>query len=221
MTPWLLVLGLGLWVAVLHPSVRLGERLRAERAVWRLFPVPEQGEDPAEEAVPVDGDPARFAERYRIEADLDGDGREDRLLSEPIGQFGKSGGRWTVFLWRDGGYREIGELAAHPGAVALEPDPERILVRAEDRSHARVWVYLRGGAGQGILGYHRIGETAVGDLEGVEIGTGEDRLGGSLYEAAFRSSPIPFRRERSVTAADGVVSWVPDEAGSAGPGTSR
>jgi len=214
--PWLLSLGLGAWVALLNPDLRLADRLRGELVARNLLPAP-VGVDEAALPVKAEHDPSQFLERYRIEADLDGDGWDDRLLSAPIGQFGNSGGQWTVLLHRDGGYREVGEISAHPLAISLEPDPDRILVRAEDRFHARIWIYLRGGASQGVLGYHRVGEAGVADLVGIDLDMGEGRVGLPVYEAVFRASPIPFRRERSVTTPDGTVTWIPDDAGATDP----
>lgn len=150
-----------------------------------------------------------YGERWRVLADLDGDGVKDMILSTETGIFGNSGGHWTVYLNRDKDWQAVGNIHAHPRAISIEPDQNLTLKDSKSRSHARIWVYSRAGGGAGSLGYYRIGEKSVEDLQSVEIFPGDSgtNIGRRLYKAAFEESSIPMQLEFSETDETGKVRW--------------
>jgi len=152
---------------------------------------------------------SKYAERYRILVDLDGDGVEDMLLSGSPDEFGTAGGPWAVHLSRNGDYQRIGEVLAHPLAIAFEPDQARFQTDPKTHRFARIWVYLKSSGSAGSFGYCRVGKDSVDEIAAIELhpGDGGTDLGRAVYEAAFKKSPIPFKIQRSATAADGAVTW--------------
>ena len=165
--------------------------------------------DPSATPIRHAKDDGKYDERWRITADLDGDGSEDMLLSEGISHFGKLGGAWGVYLRQDGDFRRVGELTAHPLAVSIEPDRDRHQREEKDRYHARVWVYLRDSGSSGGLGYYRVGPHGVSEVLGLTIypGDGGTDLGRAVYDAVMKHS-IPFHLERSETdKRTGKVTW--------------
>jgi len=158
-------------------------------------------EDPTEEA--------KYAERYRVLVDLDGDGVEDMLLSGSPDEFGTMGGSWTVYLNRESDFVEVGEIWAHPMAIAFEPDQARIHNDPKIHRFARIWVYLKSSGSSGGLGYYRVGRESVDKMGGIEIypGDGGTALGNAIYEATFKNSVIPFTMQHSKTDEDGKVTW--------------
>jgi len=176
-------------------------------ALWSISRL--SGEDPSSLAAADASTGTGYAERWRVVVDLDGDGKDDLLLSEPAELFGTMGGEWEVYLFRDGDYRKVGALTAHPRALSFERDHDRTQRDAKDRYYARVWVYLRGGGSEGGLGYYRVGEQAVAGERGVTIypGDGGTDLGRAVYDAVMGHSEIPFRLEYSATDARGRVVW--------------
>lgn len=160
--------------------------------------------DPSTQPVPDETGRQKFRERTRILVDLDGDGSEDVLLSNPASA-GNSGVDWSVYLRRKGDFRRIGNLWAHPKAISFE--------RVPGESHkgilARVWVYVRSGAGEGSFGYCLVKEDSVEELQAIGIypGAGKDSIGEKLYAATFGQSPVLFQVEQSRTTETGEVSW--------------
>jgi hypothetical protein len=169
-------------------------------------------DDPSLKAQPDPTGKAKYAERQRILTDLDADGDDDMLLSGSPDEFGNMGGPWTVYLSRKGEYVRIGEVWAHPMAIAIEPDQAKIYNDLTMRRFARIWVYLRAGGSAGTFGYYRVGEESVDDIKSIEIypGDGGTDTGRAIYDAAFKQSVIPFTVQRSTTAENGTVTW-PDK----------
>jgi hypothetical protein len=165
--------------------------------------------DPSSKPHPDPTGKAKYAERYRIIVDLDGDGAADMLVSGGPDEFGTMGGPWTVYLNRDGDYKAKGEVWAHPLAIAFEPDQARISSDPGTHRFARVWVYLKASGSAGSFGYYRVGKDSVDKMTSIEIypGDGGTDLGRAVYEATFKQSPIPFKIQRSTTAEDGTVTW--------------
>ena len=190
-------------------------------AIWSLLvasflavAAPAHAQDPS--TIPgVDGvgdkEPGAFAERFRITADLDGDGRDDLILSEDIRTFGTGGGTWTVYLSRPAGFDEVGTITAHPGAVSIEPDHDAIQRQEKDRIYVRIWTYWKSSGREGSLYYYRVGPSGVFDGGRLTIypGDGGSELGRGVYEAVFKHSEIPLRVEKSSTDAKGTVTWRP------------
>ena len=169
--------------------------------------------DPSLKAQPDPTGNAKYAERYRIIVDLDGDGANDMLLSGSPDEFGTMGGPWGVHLNRDGDYKRIGEVWAHPMAISFEPDQARFHNDPKTHRFARVWVYLKASGSAGSFGYFRVGKDSVDEMASIEIypGDGGTDIGRAVYEAAFKKSPIPFKIQRSTTAEDGTVTWNEDK----------
>jgi hypothetical protein len=165
--------------------------------------------DPSLEPHPDPTGQKKYVERFRILTDLDGDGIADLLLSGGPEAFGNMGGPWAVHLNRKGNYVEIGEVTAHPLAIAIEPDQARHRKDLKLRRHARIWVYLKASGSAGSYGYYRVGEDSVDEMQAIEIhpGDGGTTLGNAIYDATFKHSPIPLTVQRSKTSEDGKVTW--------------
>ena len=118
-------------------------------------------------------------EYLEINADLNGDGITDRLVSEPIRAFGNSGGNWEVFLGNKKGLVSVGHIFAHPLALRMEQNGDSV----------KIWVYLRGGAASGAFGFYVLKEGRISDLKTIEIspGDGGTDLGRALYATVFPS----------------------------------
>lgn len=158
---------------------------------------------------PTDGAVKKYTERLRILTDLDGDGVEDMLLSGGSESSGTMGRDWTVYLNRNGDFSAIGEVWAHPMAIAIEPDQDLIQTDPKVQRFARIWVYLKSSGRNGTFGYYRIGNKSVDEIKAIEIypGDGGTELGDAIYKATFKKSPIPFKIQLSTTSDDGKVTW--------------
>lgn len=119
------------------------------------------------------------------------------------------GRAWTVYLNRNGGFSAVGDISAHPMAIGIEPDQNRIQSDVKIRRFARNWVYLKLSGRNGSFGYYRIGDESVDEIKAIEIYPGDSGtdLGRSIYEATFEKSPIPFKVQQSTTGEDGKVTW--------------
>jgi hypothetical protein len=148
----------------------------------------------------------KYAERWRILVDLDQDGKDDMLLGNPQ-TAGNSGMAWDVYLHRNNDFRRIGDLWAHPKAISFEKVPGE----SHEGVLARVWVYVRGGAGTGRFGYHRLKEDAVEKLAAIGIYPDQGGIGESIYKTTFEKSPISCKKEYSKTAEDGTVTWIAEK----------
>ena len=117
-------------------------------------------------------------EFLEINADIDGDGILDRLISEPIRDFGAAGGRWQVLLGKkEGGFVSVGSIFAHPLALRVEKLFDSL----------RLWVYLKDSGSSGGLGFYVLKEGRISDLKMIDIspGDGGTDLGRSLYSTVF------------------------------------
>lgn len=61
-----------------------------------------------------------YDERYRCFVDLNQDGHEDLIISEPTMQRGSGGLSYGVYLWTNGNYRAIGSIGTHPAFLYVE-----------------------------------------------------------------------------------------------------
>lgn len=123
-------------------------------------------------------------------------------LSEPIGDFGRMGGVFEIYLALGGNeWRLVGIVIAHPKAISLET--------SRKGGHTRLWTYLRGGGNFGGLGFFEISRTQVAEFQGIEItpGDGGTSTGNAMYQAVFARSELPVKFEKSQTSEDGLVSW--------------
>lgn len=128
----------------------------------------------------ADEKPSPRSPEYQLEiwADLDGDGVQDHLVSEPVRDFGQSGGSWEVFLGRkEGGFALAGTIYAHPLALRVE--------RGWDST--RLWIYLKSSGSSGGLGYYTLKAGAITGPKEIEIfpGDGGTDLGNALMELVF------------------------------------
>src|SRR5688572_20249794 len=125
----------------------------------------------AEVAAPVN-------EYLEIEADIDGDGIRDRLVSEPIRDFGTAGGHWGILLGKkEGGFVSVGRIFAHPLALRVE--------KLFDST--RLWVYVRDSGSSGGLGFYVLKEGRISDLRMIDVspGDGGTDLGRAVYDTVF------------------------------------
>ncbi len=152
-----------------------------------------------------------YDERLRIWVDLDGDGHKDLLVSDSITTFGNAGGGWGVYLWRNGEYKQIGEISAHPKAISFEHDHYRNQRDEKDRYYARIWAYSRSNNSIGVLGYYRVGPSSVTEFTGLEIYPGGSDIGATMYQAVMDHTEFPFIIEQSKTTEKGKVTWQPYE----------
>lgn len=168
-----------------------------------------QAADPSDSPVRDSDKEGGYDERWRVIADLDGDGHSDMLLSEPLSTFGKMGGAWGVYLWRKGDFQWVGSVTAHPLAIAFERDRDRFQRDEKDLFYVRIWTYLRDSGSEGGLCYYRVGPHSVQRAEGLTIypGDGGSDLGRAIYSAVMQHSDIPFRLERSQTDNKGNLTW--------------
>lgn len=116
-------------------------------------------------------------EYLEIDADIDGDGIADRLVSEPISNFGSAGGNWEVFLGTKEGLVGVGKVFAHPLALRTEKLSDSV----------RIWVYLKNGGSSGRLGFYVLKEAKISDLTTIDIspGDGGTDLGRIIYASIF------------------------------------
>jgi hypothetical protein len=150
----------------------------------------------------------KYAERYRVLTDLDGDGVQDLILSIGMKLFGNGGGFWKVYLKRDKEFVPIGDIEAHPLALSFEPDRERNMTEPSMRHYARIWFYSHGGAQSGVIGYYKVGPSSITPAVYFDVQMSENAIGSSIYKAVFDApSPIPFKLQASTTDAQGHVSW--------------
>lgn len=206
---------LGLWMAMASSSVAgeqgpdIVELAELDAFMSRTFEAAKRTGDPSLVACDDPTERALYVERYRILVDLDGDGVDDMLLSGSPDEFGRASGPWAVYLNRAGDFAEVGEIWAHPMAIAFEPDHARIHNNPKERWFARIWVYMRLSGRAGVLGYYRVGADTVGEMVGSEIypGDGGTAMGNAQYEATFKNSTIPFTMQLSTTGEDGKVTW--------------
>lgn len=182
-------------------------------AAFLAVAAPAKAQDPSTIALRQDSKLGTFAERYRIIADLDGDSRDDLILSEDIRDFGTAGGSWTVYLSRAAAFVKVGTIYAHQNAVSIESDHDAIQRLEKDRIYARIWVYGKSSGTEGSLSYYRVGPSSV--FEGGRLtiypGDGGSALGRAVMEAVFNHSEIPFRLEKSSTDEKGKVTWHPSQ----------
>lgn len=166
-------------------------------------------DDPSLKPHPDPTGKVKYSERYQILVDLDGDGADDILLSGGPEEFGTMGGPWSVHLNREGDFAAIGEVWAHPKAIAIEADQARIHTDPKSHRFAHIWVYLKASSSAGSFGNYRIARDSVDKMQSIEIypGDGGTELGRAIYDATFKQSPVPFKIQRSTTGDDGKVTW--------------
>ena len=146
--------------------------------------------------------PQPYLERWRIVTDLNGDGKDDLILSDTKDTFGNAGGGWLVYISSNGYWRCIGDVGLYPGAFTF------------DRVHDEVdlWYYSRSAAQEGHFGYYSF--HSGGMRKGVNqifIRTeseDEENVFMCVDKAIFGyAHKHPYRFETSETSTNGVVTW--------------
>ena len=145
--------------------------------------------------------PQPYLERWRIVTDLNGDGKDDLILSDTKDTFGNAGGGWLVYINSNGCWRCVGDVALYPGAFTF------------DRVHNEVdlWYYARSSAQEGHFGYYSFhsGGMRKGANQIFVRTAGEDEnVFGCMDKAIFGyEHRHPYRFDISETSTNGIVSW--------------
>ena len=145
--------------------------------------------------------PQPYLERWRIVTDLNGDGKDDLILSDTKDTFGNAGGGWLVYINSNGCWRCVGDVALYPGAFTF------------DRVHNEVdlWYYARSSAQEGHFGYysfHSGGMRKGVNQIFVRTAGEEENVFGCMDKAIFGyAHRHPYRFDTSETSTNGIVSW--------------
>lgn len=146
-------------------------------------------------------EPRPFNERWRIVSDLNDDGVDDLILSDPNEASGNAGISWMVYLRDNGLWRYIGDVDLHPRAFTLEPTYAGV----------NIWNYWRNSCSDGWFGYYRVTNGRLGKkpMQIFIPDSGEkDSVFTRVYMAIFGCPhPHPFSLEKSTTSTNGIVSW--------------
>ena len=149
-----------------------------------------------------DASRGKYIPRNRGFVDLDKDGHEDVIISEPISSFGTGGGSFWMYLWTNGNYRCIGEFGSHPGWIKVEDEPH---------GYRRIWTWWHSSCSSGMIGCVTIwsnGFVEKGQLPITTAGDGgPSSIGSELMDSVHRHATIPVRWEQSVTT-NGVNKWI-------------
>lgn len=145
--------------------------------------------------------PQPYLERWRIVTDLNGDGKDDLILSDTKDTFGNAGGGWLVYINSNGCWRCVGDVDLYPGAFTF------------DRVHNEVdlWYYARSSAQEGHFGYYSFhsGGMRKGVNQIFVRTAGEDENVFSCMDKAIfgYAHGHPYRFDTSETSTNGIVSW--------------
>ena len=143
-----------------------------------------------------------YDERYRCFVDLNQDGHDDLILSDPTMQRGSGGLSYVVYLWTNGNYREIGEIGTHPACLHVEHI---------DCTQRTIWTYWHSSGCSGSIGAFRVSSTGFVTDTHIDVDLGSDgqeptTIGLELYNLILRKANVPIRTEISCTT-NGVVRW--------------
>lgn len=150
------------------------------------------------------GNPCRdkYIPRNRGFVDLDKDGHEDVIISEPLSSFGTGGGSFWMYLWTNGNYRCIGEFGSHAGWIKVEDEPH---------GYRRIWTWWHSSCSSGTIGCVTVwsnGFVEKGQLPITTAGDGgPSSIGSELMDSVHRHATVPVRWEQSVTT-NGVNKWI-------------
>ena len=144
----------------------------------------------------------KYIPRNRGFVDLDKDGHEDVIISEPLSSFGTGGGSFWMYLWTNGNYRCIGEFGSHAGWIKVEDEPH---------GHLRIWTWWHSSCSSGSIGCVTVwsnGFVEKGQLPITTAGDGgPSSIGSELMDSVCRHATVPVRWEQSVTT-NGINTWV-------------
>ena len=145
--------------------------------------------------------PQPYLERWRIVTDLNGDGKDDLILSDTKDTFGNAGGGWLVYISSNGFWRCVGDVDLYPGAFTF------------DRVHNEVdlWYYSRSSAQEGHFGYYSFHSGGMRESKNqifVRTEGADENVFGCMDKAIFGySHGHPYRFDTSETSTNGIVSW--------------
>ena len=145
--------------------------------------------------------PQPYLERWRIVTDLNGDGKDDLILSDTKDTFGNAGGGWLVYISSNGFWRCVGDVDLYPGAFTF------------DRVHNEVdlWYYSRSSAQEGHFGYYSFHSGGMRESKNqifVRTEGADENVFGCMDKAIFGySHRHPYRFDTSETSTNGIVSW--------------
>ncbi len=143
-----------------------------------------------------------YVERYRCFVDLDQDGHDDVILSDPICQRGTGGLSFAVYLWTNGNYIAIGEIGTHPGFLYVEH------VNEYTRT---IWTYWRSSGNSGSIGAMQIKGRykTCSNFIAVDLGSEGDTpttIGMDIYDLIRTKATVPIRTETSYTT-NNIITW--------------
>lgn len=145
--------------------------------------------------------PQLYLERWRIVTDLNGDGKDDLILSDTKDTFGNAGGGWVVYISCNGFWRCVGDVGLYPGAFTF------------DRVHDEVdlWFYSRSSAQEGYFGYYSFHSGGMRESKNqifVRTEGADENVFGCMDKAIFGyDHRHPYRFDTSETSTNGIVSW--------------
>ena len=145
-----------------------------------------------------------YVERYRLFVELNQDGHEDVILSEPISQSGTGGLSYDVYLWTNGNYVCIGDIGGHLGSIKVEHINELTRV---------IWTYSHSSCQSGVIGTFVVEGWRCVDHRHCHIELGDEgrtppTVGRQLLDIINKTATVPIRIEKTETK-DGKVRWQP------------
>lgn len=145
--------------------------------------------------------PNPWIERARGWVDLNNDGVDDLILSEPFSSGGTGGLGFQVFFATNGLYRAVGSIGGHLSTI-----------RVEKREYLGcvIWSYSHCNCCTGSFCWLEIDESGYtqSGRVAVYIPDGEDSFGHDLDKIIRKWATVPIRWEVSHTE-NGIVSWRP------------
>ena len=142
-------------------------------------------------------------ERWRIITDLNGDGKDDMILSDDPEYFGNGGGPWGVYVNSNGFWKCIGDVGLYPSSGAFAFD--------EVGDEVDLWYYGHCSAQEGAIGYYTFKSDGMKkEFERIFIRGGNDSE--SVYDRICKdvfgyAGKHPYRFEKSETSTNGLVTW--------------
>ena len=117
---------------------------------------------------------------YIFEADLNGDGFEDSIMSGPYGMFGNGGGPFLLSLSKADGTFAKQAIGLHPKAAALEKNGEK----------SKIWGYWHSSAKSGELGYTMLDGSFKTEYITLYFEPDTDGINRKIYELIFNKNQL-------------------------------
>lgn len=147
--------------------------------------------------------PKPWIERARGWVDLNNDGIDDLILSEPFSSGGTGGLGFQVFFATNGLYRAVGSIFGHLSTIRVE---------RREFLGSFIWTYSHCSCCTGSFCWLEIDESGYtqSGCVAVYIPDGEDSFGHDLDKIIRKWATVPIRWEVSYTE-NGNVSWRPKQ----------